>query len=571
MKESVCCLRRSPYLENTGCYTNILYANVKCGDLSPTMREWITVIKKLKMYGGFGLVGKRTVLWVLVLVATASGNICDQLQAERRPNILLAISDDQSFAHNSQMGAAEISTPGFDRIAKEGIWFVNAVAASPGCSPSRASLLTGRYPWQNQQAGTHASSFPMSLETYPELLQHAGYYVGYTGKPWGPGNWKISGRAQNPAGPAFDKHKAKSPGGGISNKDYASNFKSFLESRQADQPFCFWFGAHEPHRGFEAGLGTRLGKDITKVNVPSFLPDVETVRSDVLDYYVEIEHFDSHLSKMINLLEDLGELDNTLIVVTSDNGMAFPRAKANCYEYGIHVPLAIRWGDRIKPRQSFLDMVSFVDLAPTFLTVAGVVVPPEMQGRSLVDLFDHGTQYEQAAGADAEVVFSSRERHSSSRYDNWTYPQRAMRSHQYLLIRNFKPDRWPAGDPQKYESPGQLGPEHGGYHDIDACPTLTLLVNQREEPGIESFFHLAVDHRPAWELFDIRADPSCLNNLIDQKGNHRLQTQLQNKMLRFLKETGDPRVSGDGDIWESYKRYSPIRKFPAPVARLRSK
>ena len=177
MKESVCCLRRSPYLENTGCYTNILYANVKCSDLLPTMREWITVIKKLKMYGGSGLVGKRTVLWVLLLAATASGNVCDQLQAERRPNILLAISDDQSFAHNSQMGAAEISTPGFDRIAKEGIWFVNAVAASPGCSPSRASLLTGRYPWQNQQAGTHASSFPMSLETYPELLQHAGYYL----------------------------------------------------------------------------------------------------------------------------------------------------------------------------------------------------------------------------------------------------------------------------------------------------------------------------------------------------------------------------------------------------------
>jgi N-sulfoglucosamine sulfohydrolase len=520
----------------------------------------------LKIYaGGFGLKRLKYVWCLLVLATTASGGICNQLQAQR-PNILLAISDDQSFAHNSQMGAAEISTPGFDRIAKEGIWFRNAIAASPGCSPSRASLLTGRYPWQNQQAGTHASSFPMSLKTYPELLQHAGYQVGYTGKPWGPGNWSISGRTQNPAGPAFDTHKTKPPGGGISNKDYASNFKSFLESRQEGQPFCFWFGAHEPHRGFEAGIGARLGKDISKVDVPPFLPDVGTVRSDVLDYYVEIEHFDSHLSKMIDLLEGLGELDNTLIVVTSDNGMAFPRAKANCYEYGIHVPLAMRWGDRIKSEQSFLDMVSFVDLAPTFLTIAGVPVPQEMQGRSLVDLFDHGTQYEQYKGADAEVVFSARERHSSSRYDNGTYPQRAMRSDQYLLIRNFKPDRWPAGDPQKYDRPGQLGSEHGGYHDIDACPTLTVLVNGREISGIESFFHLAVDHRPAWELFDILVDPSCLNNLIDQKGNHRLQTRLQNRMLRFLKETDDPRVCGDGDIWESYKRYSPIRKFPAPVS-----
>ena len=152
-------------------------------------------------------------LCLLVLAATTSGDICDPLQAQRRPNILLAISDDQSFAHNSQMGTAEMSTPGFDRIAKEGIWFRNAIAASPGCSPSRASLLTGRYPWQNQQAGTHASSFPMSLKTYPALLQRAGYHIGYTGKPWGPGNWKISGRTQHPAGPAFDTHKAKPPGG----------------------------------------------------------------------------------------------------------------------------------------------------------------------------------------------------------------------------------------------------------------------------------------------------------------------------------------------------------------------
>jgi len=494
---------------------------------------------------------------VVVLVSLFSVAV----EASQRPNILLAISDDQSYLHTSRHGASGISTPAFDRIAREGMFFRNAIAGSPGCSPSRASLLTGRYPWQNEQAGTHASSFPAALPVYPELLQQAGYHIGYTGKPWGPGNWKISGREQNPAGPAVGGHLAAPPGKSISNKDYAKNFETFLSQCQPDQPFCFWFGAHEPHRAFEPGIGLRLGKDPAEVTVPEFLPDVDVIRSDLLDYFAEIEHFDRHLATMIKTLEDRGQLENTLIVVTSDNGMAFPRAKANCYEYGIHVPLAIRWGVCIQPGQVITDLISFTDLAPTFLEAAGVPIPKEMTGQSLRTLFAEG---EGSLQANRDYVFSSRERHSSSRYQNWTYPQRAMRTAQFLLIRNFKPERWPAGAPRKLDSSGALGPEHGGYHDIDACPSLTMLIERRTHGDIQRYFHLAVDKRPAWELYDIKADPACLNNLADQPDQQAVQTRLQKQMLQFLLQTKDPRVLGQGDVWEEYVRYSKIRKFPKP-------
>lgn len=479
----------------------------------------------------------------------------------RGVNILFAISDDQSYPHASAYGTRGISTPGFDQVAREGVLIHNAIAGSPGCAPSRATLLTGRYPWQNEHAGTHASSFPAHLKVYPELLVNHGYHVGYTGKPWGPGRWDLTGRKQNPAGKSYSSEKAKPPGGSISSTDYSANFRQFISQRKEGQPFCFWFGAHEPHRAFEDGIGLRTGKKIEAVDVPGFLPDHEVIRSDLLDYYTEIEHFDSHLLKMLEYLKEIDELDNTLVVVTSDNGMAFPRAKANGYEFGIHVPMAVRWGDRIEPGQQTDVLISFVDIAPTFLEVAGVEIPPEMTGQSLLGLLG---DREGAKWKKRDAVYSARERHSSSRYMNWTYPQRSMRTQQYLLIRNFRPDRWPAGAPQKYDAPNKLGLMHGGYHDIDACPSLTFLIDHRAEKDFAPFFYWSVEKRPAWELFDIQEDPECLNNLIDARAAVRVRKQLQASMVQYLTETEDPRVLDGGDVFESYPRYSRIRSFPEP-------
>ena len=468
-----------------------------------------------------------------------------------RPNILLAISDDQSAPHASAYGTPGIFTPAFDRVAKRGVLFRHCYAASPGCAPSRAGLLTGRHPWSLRQAGTHASGFPAEFETYPERLAAVGYHTGHTGKGWGPGDYKVSGRSHNPAGPAYQSQKLKPPANGIRNCDYAANFVDFLDARSvSDQPWCFWYGASEPHRDFENGYGTRLGKTPDHATPPAFLPDTPVVRSDLLDYYAEIEWFDRHLGLMLDELDRRGELDNTLVIVTSDNGMSFPRAKANCYEFGISVPLAIAGpGFDANPTTSEA-IVGFVDLTATILDAAGV----DADG-------GHGTSLRGQTHREDRVAFSSRERHSSSRYQNWTYPQRSLRSGRWLLIVNDRPQRWPAGDPQKYDD-NVLGPPHGGYHDIDACPTLTELIDRRRE--FPTLFRLAVDKRPKIELFDVDRDPACLTNLANDSRYEEDATQLLGRLNEVRRETGDPRVQGNGDIWESYTRYGKIRTFPPP-------
>lgn len=484
-----------------------------------------------------------------------------------RPNILIAISDDQSFLHTSAEGCKAVRTPAFTRVAREGILFRSAFAASPGCSPSRASLLTGRHPWQIEQAGTHASSFPTNYVVFPDLLEAAGYAVGYTGKGWGPGNWKVSGRARNPAGPEFGRRTLTPPFKGMANNDYAGNFQDFLAARPKNRPFYFWYGGHEPHRAYEAGSGLKAGKQPEDVVVPPFLPDTPEVRRDILDYCVEIEWFDTHLARMLQALEDAGELDHTLVIVTGDNGMSFPRAKANCYEYGFHVPLAIRWGACAPGGRRVDDVVGFVDLTATVLDACGVPPPRAhpIAGRSLLSTLLSAEQG--LVDPTRTAAWAARERHSSSRYNNWTYPQRALRTPQYLYIRNFKPDRWPAGDPRVLKDDGSLGPMHGAYNDIDACPTLTLLTAGHSDPVLGRFLQLAVAKRPPEELFDIVLDPGCLTNLAGEAARAKTKADLSNQLTNYLKQTGDPRVVGDGDIWESYPRYSPIRKFPPPEPR----
>ncbi len=483
---------------------------------------------------------------------------------QKRPNILLAISDDHSWPHASAYGCKGVNTPAFDRIAKSGVLFSNAYAGSPGCSPSRAALLTGRNCWQIEHAGTHASEFPAKYACYPDLLEAAGYFVGFTGKGWGPGDWKVSGRTRNPAGHSFSMQKNESPPG-ISNIDYAANFKDFLTRRPAETPFCFWYGANEPHRVYSKGIGLAQGKQLADAEVPPFLPDTPEVRSDILDYYVEIEWFDMHLGRMLDALQEAGELDNTLIVVTGDNGMPFPRAKANVYEYGVHVPLAISWPAAAPPGRTVDDLVGFIDLAPTFLDAAGVAPPTgdyPVAGRSIMNILT--SKKKGKVDLSRTAVFSSRERHSSSRYDNLGYPQRCMRTLEYLYIHNFTPERWPAGDPRKYNAPGKLGPMHGGYHDIDGCPTMDYLIEHRDDATVGRFFHLAVDKRPAEELYNVVKDPGCLNNLADDPAFAKVRKNLAAACQHYLRGTGDPRILGTGDIFETYKRYSPIRDFPPP-------
>lgn len=484
---------------------------------------------------------------------------------DTRPNILFVISDDQSYPHASAYGSEFIETPAFDRIADEGVLFTNAFSASPGCSPSRAAILTGRYPWQLEEAGTHASYFPQKFTVLPDLLEDAGYTVGYTGKGWGPGDWEASGRGRNPAGPAFQDETVNPPYNFIRETDYAANFQTFLEQRSNDEPFYFWMGTSEPHRYFEKGIGLNSGKNLEDVSVPEYLPDTPEVRSDFLDYAVEIEWFDDHLGQAIDLLEETGELEKTLIIVTSDNGMAFPRAKANLYEDGIHVPLAIRWGEQVTGGRVVSDLVSLIDVMPTVLDATGVEHPGEyeMTGMSLLEILR--SDKEGIVDVSRDAVLSGRERHSSSRWNNMGYPQRAIRTHQYLYIRNFAPERWPAGSPRRIEN-GTLTPMHSGYHDIDAAPTLEVLTNRADDPYFNRYLYLAVDKRPAEELYNIENDPGCIINLALNAEYDNITERLRNRLSEMLEKSGDPVVTGNPDVWESYPRLrGPMREFPVPV------
>jgi N-sulfoglucosamine sulfohydrolase len=345
----------------------------------------------------------------------------------KRPNILLAISDDQAWPFAGAYHCTFTDTPAFDRIAREGALFTHAFCPAPQCAPSRSALLTGRNIWQLEEAGTHSSLFPKKFRVYTDCLEQIGYHTGYTGKPWGPGNWQEGGRKQNPSGKEYNYHTLTPPTKHISDIDYSKNFEEFLNEKPDDRPFCFWYGGHEPHRKYEAGSGVRSGKRLEDVQVPPFLPDVEEVRSDMLDYAVEIEWFDRHLLHMIHLLEKMGELDHTLIVVTSDNGMPFPRAKANLYEMGSRIPLAFRWGNHIQQGEVYNDFVSLIDIAPTILQSVGIAPLPEMTGKSLLPLLSCT-----ASVHNQEYVVTGRERHVHARADNVGYPIRAIRTPEYL-------------------------------------------------------------------------------------------------------------------------------------------
>ncbi|MEO6758567.1 MAG: sulfatase, partial [Saprospiraceae bacterium] len=444
-----------------------------------------------------------------------------------------------SWLHTGAAGDPVVKTPHFDRIAKSGVLCRNSFSTCPGCAPSRASILTGRSIWQLEEAGTHASLFPKKFAVFPDLLRQAGYFTGLTGKGAGPANFKDAGWPHNPAGPAFDEHKVGKGKLDVSPDDYAANFDDFLKKRPKETPFFFWYGSHEPHRSYRAGTGAAAGKDPAAVKVPGFLPDTPEVRSDLLDYYEEIEYFDGHLGRMIASIEKAGELGNTLIVVCGDNGMPFPRAKANLYEYGIHLPTAMSWPNAIPAGRAMDDLISFRDFAPTFLEAAGLRTPKEMAGRSLLAALQSSKSGQ--IDASRTAITAGRERHSHARRDNLGYPSRALRTERYLYIRNFAPELWPAGDPP-------------GFADIDNGPSKSVVVARKDE-----FHGLSLDKRPAEEIFDIVADPACLKNLAAHPAHRTALTAHRQQLGQILKAEGDPRMLGTGAIFDSYPRYSPMR------------
>ncbi len=492
-----------------------------------------------------------------------------------KPNVLFLISDDQSYPHASAyLGASgqgsgydppgtagDIFTPGFDRIAREGLLFNRAIMPSPGCSPTRAAILCGAQIWQIREAGTHDSLFPGDLVTYPDLFSQAGYQVGHVGKGWGPGSFKGQ-RDVSPAGPDVASPSLVPPADGISSEDYAGGFRRFLANRPPGSPFCFWLGANEPHRGYEKDSGTDNPLhefDPAHVQVPGYLPDTPAVRGDIADYLLEVKWFDRHVQRAILSLT-AEELDNTIVIVCSDNGMPFPSGKANIRPGGVRSPLAIRWPNGIKnPGRVIKNWVSLIDIAPSILKAAGIGVPEQMSGKDLDPIF-RSSEGGEVPGFDRAGMLAGRERHTNARPLNAGYPGRVLFRDRYCLIWNIKADRWPTGDP-----PGGVI-HHPGYWDTDGSPSRTLLFNTRNANDtastdargrtLMSYFDLMTEKRPSHEFYDLAADPDGLHNLIGDPAHAATIASMKDEMRIRLLADQDPRVLGFGDLIDSYPRFS---------------
>jgi len=479
---------------------------------------------------------KVTPFFTLLLIG-----LCGLVDAAEpvRPNILLCIADDASMKSFGAYGDTFIRTPAIDQLSREGAVFANAYNGNPKCAPARASLVTGMFSWQLKEAANHWPKFPQEFVFYPHLLMAEGYHVGFTGKGWGPGVYQTE---HNPAGPVYNDLTTKPPYGGINKIDYAGNFAAFLERKEADQPFCFWLGVKEPHRGYEEDSWKKAQRDLGEVTVPGFYPDNAIVRGDLIDYGLEVEWYDRHVGLAVEELERRGLLANTLIIVTSDHGMPFPRVKGQIYEEGFRVSFIVYWQGVVEPGRVITDFVSFPDVAPTLMEAVGFEPHAQMTGNSFLSLIRSKASGRIDSARDH--VLLGKERHDTGRAGedgtDLGYPVRAIRTDEFLYVSNFKSERWPVGNPEY------------GWKNTDDSPTKEFLTTLDPDTSDYRYYAMNFGKRPDEELYRIQDDPDCLNNLAKNPVYAATKSLLRDQMVAELTAQGDPRMLGQGDVFDRY-------------------
>ncbi|MCA9177341.1 MAG: sulfatase, partial [Planctomycetales bacterium] len=498
-------------------------------------------------------------LALVVALAAIAANLlaCPSARAEttasdaKRPNILFAFADDWGryasiYAERRLDGPGTVNdvvrTPHVDRVAREGVVFRNAFVNAPSCTPCRSTLLSGQYFFRtNRAAILQGAIWDSSIPSYPLLLRDAGYHIGKLYKVWSPGTpadapygqQQYGYEAPGPNFNAFSQVATKLVDEGSSVAaakqslldKVGGEFDAFLKAKPADAPFCFWFGPTNVHRKWIRGSGKRLWNldpEQLQGKLPPFLPDVPLVREDFADYLGEAMAFDAALGVLLQRLEAAGELDNTLVVVSGDHGApGFPRGKCNLYDFGVAVTLTAMWPGKIPAGRVVDDFASVMDLAPTFLEAAGQPVPEVMTGRSLLPVL---TSKQSGLVDDSRGwVITGRERHvAAAREGNLPYPQRALRTKDYLYMVNFKPDRWPMGDPgpvAKGEIPDYetlANNTFACFGDLDASPTKAWMVAHRDDAAHRQQYEWGFARRPERELYLLASDPHQIKNVADQ-------------------------------------------------------
>lgn len=477
---------------------------------------------------------KNAVLSLLIIFMSTTGIVyAKELKFNEnieRPNIVMIVADDHGLDAIGAYGNSVVKTPNLDFLAKEGARFTNAFSTVSSCSPSRSVMLSGLQNHANGMYGLqhdihHFTSFD-KVQSLPVRLSEGGYQTARVGKyHLGPDSVYEFDTVLS-KGAANDMNSmARSP------VEMAEISKAFIE--QSEQPFFLYFASDDPHRAFpfetypepnrfgnrERGYPgiTPVSYDPKDVIVPDYLPDTLAARREIAEYYQAISRLDQGIGRLIEVLKETGKYDNTVIVYLSDNGIAFPGAKTNLYDAGIHLPLIVRVPGNKQAGRALHQMISWTDITPTLLDYAGLL---GTQGNSF-DSF-HGKSFKvvmenhQATGFDE--VYASHTFHEVMMY----YPIRMVRNTQYKLLWNIA---------YKLDFPST--------HDLqESLIWQETMRSNRDHYGprsLKTFFH-----RAEFELYDIKSDPLELNNLANSKEHKAVFTELLQKIKDFQQNTGDP-------------------------------
>ncbi|HZY77898.1 MAG TPA: sulfatase [Cyclobacteriaceae bacterium] len=426
--------------------------------------------------------------------------------AQQRPNIILVIADDVSYDDIGCYGNTSVRTPNLDRMAKEGLRFTNVFVTSSSCSPSRSSIITGRYPHNTGAAELH-TPLPSHLLFFPESLKKSGYYTAQAGK------WHEGPHTRR----AYDTLIA-----GDANGDGGeAQWINLLRNRPKGKPFFFWFAPFDAHREWQADRGNESHK-ASNIIVPPTLVDTEGTREDLVAYYNEITRLDTYIGQLEQELSAQGLSENTLIIFMADNGRPFPGSKTRLYDRGVKTPFIIKWPKGIRqPGTSCESLVSAIDIAPTLLSVANVKVPSSIQGQSFAALLQSPTK------TFRNYVFTEHNWHDYEAYE------RAVRTAKFLYVMNGRPEKANQGPLDAVNSPS-----FKALMKSKANGTLTPIQQD-----------LFVSPRAAEEFFDVIQDPQQVKNLILDPGYARDITLLRNILKQWQKETGDTQPANLTKDW----------------------
>lgn len=406
------------------------------------------------------------------------------------PNILVLIADDANWSDFGVYGNEAIRTPNIDGLAGDGLLVRRAFVTTSQCSPSRISMLTGKYPHATGAEDLHMP-LPEGALILPGLLQRHGYFTG--------------------------SMKKQHYGGEVAERQFqwygertSPDFPAFLDAA-GDRPFFLWVGFTDPHRPFPALGDVEPPHDPAKVKVPPYLADTPASRADMARYYDAIARMDTDIGRFMAELESRGMVDNTLVIFLSDNGMPFPRAKATAYDEGIRTPLILSWPAVIRPGTTYDGLVSTLDLAPTLLELAGGGATAEMQGQSFAAMLRDPTL------PGRTYVFAERNWHDTDEHI------RALRSDRYKLILNAYTEL-----------------PLGVTADLGESPSFRSLAERRRLGTLtEAQAAIFEAPRPRIELYDLETDPWETENLAAADAHWERARELAAVLSAWMEETGD--------------------------------